>query len=78
MLEAEQDHLGHDVVEIGRAEGAGKTYHRARVVADADEIDVALAVDLSAREKKHVDTALAGAVEEFASAIGEEVLLPAA
>src|SRR5205823_1800052 len=78
VLEAEQDHLGHDVVEIGRAEGAGKTYHRARVVADADEIDVALAVDLSAREKKHVDTALAGAVEEFASAIGEEVLLPAA
>ena len=49
-----------------------------RVVADADEVDVALAVDLSAREEEHVDAALAGAVEQLAPAIGEEALPAAA
>src|SRR5215475_10364430 len=78
VLEAEQDHLGHDVVEVGRAERAGKTYRRARVVADGDQVDVARAVDLSAGEEEHVDTTLACAVEEFASAIGEETMSPAA
>ena len=42
------------------------------VVADADEIDVALAVDLAAGQKEHVDAALPGAVEQFARAVGEE------
>jgi len=37
-----------------------------RGVADADEVDVALAVDLSAREEEHVDAALAGAIEQLA------------
>ncbi len=44
------------------------------VVADADEVDVARAVDLAAREKEYVDTALAGTVEQFAPAVGEEAL----
>src|SRR5215475_5219915 len=78
VLEPEQDHLGHDVVEVRRAERAGKAHPRARVVADGDQVDVARAVDLSAGEEEHVDTALAGAVEEFAPAIGEETMSPAA
>ncbi len=48
-----------------------------RVVAGAHKVDVALAVDLPAGEKKYVDAALAGAIEQFARAIGEEIVLPA-
>ena len=78
VLEPEQDHLGHDVVQVGRAERAGEAHLRVLVVADADEVDVALAVDLPAREEEHVDAALAGAVEQLAPAVGEEVLPAAA
>src|SRR5438128_1566838 len=74
VLEPEQDHLGHDVIEVRGAERARKANRRVRVVADADEVDVALAVDLSAREEEHVDAALAGAVEQLAPAVGEEAL----
>ena len=42
-----------------------------------DEIDVALAVDFAAGQEEHVDAALAGAVEQFAPAIGEEIVLAA-
>jgi len=49
-----------------------------RVIADADQIDIALAVDLAAGQKEHIDPALPGAVEQFASAVGEEGVLPAA
>src|SRR5262252_5671110 len=78
VLEAEQDHLGHDVIEVRGAERARKAHRRVRIVADADEVDVALAVDLSAREEEHVDAALPGAVEQLAPAIGEEALPAAA
>ena len=78
VLEPEQDHLGHDVIEVRRAERAWKAHRRVLVVADADEVDVALTVDLSAREEEHVDAALAGAVEQLAPAIGEEALPAAA
>ena len=43
-----------------------------------DQIDVAVAVDLPAGQKEHVDAALAGAVEQFARAVGEEIVLAAA
>ena len=36
------------------------------------------AVDLPAGEKEHVDAALAGAIEQFAAAVGEEALAAAA
>src|SRR5215472_9053728 len=78
VLEPEQDHLGHDVIEVGGTERARKTHRRVRVVADADEVDVALAVDLSAREEEHVDAALPGTVEQLAPAVGEEALPAAA
>src|SRR5262245_27008205 len=78
VLEPEQDHLGHDVIEVGRAERAGETRLRVRVVADADEVDVGLAVDLRARKEERVDPPLAGAVEELPPAVGEEALPPAA
>src|SRR5262245_19277141 len=42
------------------------------IVADAYQVDIGLAVDLSARQEEYVDAALAGAVEQLASAIGEE------
>ena len=48
-----------------------------RVVADADEVDVARPVDLAAREEEGVDAALPGAVEQLAPAVGEEALPPA-
>ncbi len=51
VLGAEQDHLGHHVVQIGRAERAGEARGRLLVVADADQVDVALAVDLAADRK---------------------------
>src|SRR4029453_4439316 len=77
-LEPEQDHLGYDVVEIGRAERTGEARLRMRVVADADEVDVGLAGDLRTGEKERVDPSLAGAVEQLAPAVGEEALTPAA
>ena len=78
VLEAKQDHLRHDVIEIAGAERAGETHAWAFVVADADQIDVAFAVDLAAREEEHIDTALAGAVEQLAPAVGEEHVAAAA
>src|SRR5690606_16369313 len=72
VLDAEQDHLRHDVVEIAGAERAGKAYLRMRIVAGRNEIDVALAVDLPAREKEHIDAALPRAIEQLARAVGKE------
>ena len=72
MLDAEQDYFRHDVIQIGGTERAGKTHLRMLVVADGDEVDVALAVDLAAGEEEHIDAALAGAVEQLAGAVGEE------
>src|SRR6516164_4677736 len=77
MLGAEEDYLLHHVVEIGRAERAGKAHLRVRIVTGRHEVDVALAVDLSAGEEEHVDPTLPGAVEKFARAVGEEVVLAA-
>src|SRR5262245_20302520 len=48
------------------------------LLAYANDVDVARAVDLSAREEEHVDAALAGAVEQLTPAIGEEALPAAA
>src|SRR5690606_9569624 len=74
MLGTEEDDTRHDVVEVGGAEVAGEADLRLRVVADRDEVDVRLAVDLPAREEEDVDPALAGAVEELAPAVGEEIV----
>jgi hypothetical protein len=46
-------------------------------IADAHEVDIALAVDLATGQEEHVDAALPGAVEQLAPAIGEEVVLAA-
>src|SRR5215213_10227543 len=78
MLDPKKNHLGDDVVEVSRAERTGETHVRLFVVADADEVDVALAVDLAAGEEEHVDTALSGAVEQLAPAIGKEHVVAAA
>src|SRR6516162_1260306 len=78
MLGAKQNDARHDIIKIGRAERAGESSLRFFVFADADEIDIAFAVDLAAGEEEHVDAALTGAVEQFARAIGEESMRPAA
>src|SRR5204863_5426420 len=78
VLQAEQNHFRHDIIQVGRAERAGKARLGLVVIADADEIDVARAIDLPAREEKHVDAALAGAVEQFAPTVGEDIVPPAA
>src|SRR5262249_20645314 len=77
VLGAKQDDLGHDVIEMRRAERAGEAHLRMVMLADADQVDVALAVDLAARKEEHVDAPLAGAVEQLAPAVGEEVVLAA-
>ena len=45
---------------------------------DADQIDIAFAVDLAAGQKKHIDPALPRAIEQFARAVGEESVRPTA
>ncbi len=78
VLEAKQDDLGHDVIQVGGAERAGESDRGPRVIAGAHEIDVGLPVDLPTREEEHVDATLAGAIEQLAPAITEECLPPAA
>jgi putative tricarboxylic transport membrane protein len=78
VLDAEQDYLRHHVVEVAGAERAGEAHARLIVVADADQIDVALSVDLAAGKKEHIDATLTGAIEQFAPAIGEEHVAAAA
>src|SRR5579871_7041953 len=77
MLRAKQYDLGHDIIEMRRPERAWEANARLVIVPDADKVDVAVAVDLAAGKKEHVDPALARAVEQLASAIGEEVVLAA-
>src|SRR5262245_2911271 len=78
VLLAEQDDARHEEIERGGAEAAGPAHGRARIVADADEIDVGLAVDLPAAEEEGVDATLCRTVEELAPAVGEEVVVLAA
>src|SRR4030095_16126811 len=47
------------------------------VFAGADQVDVAVTVYLSPRQKEHVNAALTGAVEQFARPVGEEIVLSA-
>src|SRR5450432_3062593 len=75
MFGAEQDDLGHDVVEIGRAERPRKTHLRVLILADAHEIDVSFAVDFAAGKEEHVDAALSGAVEQLAPTVGKEIMV---
>src|SRR5262245_1135131 len=71
VLLAEQDHFRYEEVEIGRAVGPGPAHVAPRVRAGADEVDVRLAVDLTAAEEERVDTTLRGAVEGLDAAVGE-------
>src|SRR6266568_6716649 len=78
MFDAEKNDARHDIIKVSRAERAGKANLGPLIVADIDEIDIAFAIDLSAGQKKDVDAALAGAVKQFARAIGEERVRAAA
>src|SRR5215470_14993064 len=78
MLGTKQNDARHDIIQVCRAERARKPRFGFIVIADADQIDIAFAVDLAAGEKEHVDAPLAGAVEQFARAVGEEGVRAAA
>src|SRR5207302_9988611 len=78
MFDAEQNDARNDIIKVSRTERARETNLGPLIVADADQIDIAFAVDLSAGQKKDVDAALAGAVKQFARAIGEDRVRAAA
>src|SRR5258707_9081117 len=62
---------------MGGAARAGTAHLRLVVVADADQVYTAAAIELAARQEDHVDAALPGAIEQLAAAVGEEVVLAA-
>jgi hypothetical protein len=45
-----------------------------RIAADADEVDVGLAVDLAAAQEESIDPPLRSAVEQLDAAVGERVV----
>src|SRR5690606_18230309 len=74
VLLAKEDHAGHEMVEIGRSEGAGPAHRRLRIIPRAHEIDVGLAVDLPAPQEEGADPTLADQIEDFHAAVGEAVV----
>ena len=78
VLLAEENDARHQVVEVGRAERTGEADLALGIVADAHQVDVAGPIDLAAAEEEGIDAALGGAIEEFAIAVGEEAVGPAA
>ncbi len=78
MLQAEQDDARHEVIEIGRAEGARPAHRAPRIAANPHQVQVGLAVDLAAAQEEGVDPALGGAVEQLLAAIGENIVALAA
>src|SRR5262245_11909850 len=77
MLGAEKDYLRDDVIEMSRTERAGKSHLWMRVIPGAHQVDIAAAINLSAREEEDIDAALARTVEQLAGAISEEIVLAA-
>src|SRR5947209_3157803 len=75
VLLTKQDHARDDEIHEARAERTRPAHLAPRIVAAADEVDVALPVDLAAAEKERVDASLRGAIEKFDATIGEEVVL---
>jgi len=68
VLGAEHDHPARQVVEHGGAGAAGQPDARAVGVADGDQIQVAVAVDLAAGEEEEVEAAALGEVVELLGA----------
>src|SRR5262245_59885079 len=71
MFVPEQNHARDDERQMGRPERSGEPRLRVLIIADANQVDIRLPVDLRAGEEEDVETSLAGAVEQFAAAIGE-------
>src|SRR5690606_5950870 len=74
VLLAEEDHPGHEVVQVGRAEGPRPSHVGPGILAGSDEIDVGLAVDLAASEEEGADPSLADQVEDLDATVGEAVV----
>ena len=70
----EEDHPRHHEVHVGGAERAWPAHPASRVAADADEVDVGLAVDLPAAQEEGVDPPLRGAIEQLDATVRERVV----
>src|SRR5438128_18211 len=68
VLLAEEEHLRDERIEVGGAERAGEAPGQLRIVAQSDEVEVALAVDLRSAQEEGVDPPLRGGVEQLAAA----------
>ena len=71
MVGAEDDHAVGQVVEHRRARAAGEADVGPLVVADGDEIQVAVPVDLATREEEEVELPALGEVVELLRAAAE-------
>src|SRR5436305_8342623 len=69
MFFTKQDHTRDDEIHEARTKRAGPAHLALRIIAAADEIDVALSVDLAAAEKERIDAALRRAIEKLDPAI---------
>src|SRR5438105_4254423 len=74
VLLAEQDHARHNEIHEARAERTRPAHVIPRIIAAADEIDIALSINLPATEKERVDAALCGAIKELDTTIGKKIV----
>ncbi len=69
----------HDTPDYGihywRSEAARPSHTQIRIVPDADEIEVGLAINLTAAQHKRIDAPLMRAIEKLAAPVGEEIIL---
>src|SRR5450759_918378 len=75
MFLAKQDYPRHDIIEERRTERTRPAGAALRIIAGPYQIDIGLAVDLAAAQKKRVDAALGGAIEQLDRAVGEKIVL---
>ena len=78
MFLTEQDDARYCKIQVTGAETAGEPGVGLRVVAGADQVDIAFAVDLSPAEEERIDAALASSVEQLRTAVVERVVGAAA
>jgi hypothetical protein len=74
VLFAEQDHAGHQEIEVAGAEAAGPAHLARRIGPGADQIDVAGPIDLAAAQEERVEPPLRRQIEQLDAAIGEAVV----
>src|ERR1700730_4028609 len=68
MRLTEEDNVRYEHVEQRRTVRAWPAHVKARIVADADHIDIGLPIDLAGAQKKPVETSLRGEIEQISEA----------